>query len=865
VGKTKGRWLDESDFVFCGEDHADDLAADIGPHRFPRDWPDVYESSEALKSLLRRKGPCPAKRVSVVASPTSKDQSLLKDFTPLRLQSFTNAETMKASSGLDIVEGWAIYDLFDDVTGAAFVAEKYWWNKTADGEWIDFTPHPENVQEMLLAESVNGVAKPAGVLTQSQFDLAERLFSLRFPRAKANSLKAAARQQPSSALADSDELKTAVKRVRLGITDAVTQTLKNVEKDRAIAIGLVEAGMCAALVSQLLNTKNSAAAVRLLALIATVAMENGQHETAARSLLQCEGVAPLVELLAFKDIQIAVNAATVLGHACFHAPQVQDQALRAGAARRLVNLLKKNDARCFSEALYALWHLQVGHREHAEAALSAGAAPLVVSLLTKQPDIVRLNAAGAIMQLATAPGGQDALAQENAVQTLCELFVSEPDLRLREQFTGALLNLLQGHEGNCNKAREDLAIIKPLVMMIGTGPLKAREYAAGVFANLVSKHPAEILSAAAVEAGVVPALMQLSQKSRRNAEVYGAIANLSMHLTDDERQEIFVSIADRLVASLADHSSLLHKEALSMCMNFASSVQVKQRFMKAGTLNDLIIFLRDPDDETRERAAGAVANLINGHIETIAKAHMQCPELAGSIVGMLNQEHIPIIRRHLARCLAIFTSREASRAAVRHAGAMEVLVSCLELDQIGETAVALMNFASNKKDRDDLVALGVVPPLVQLLQHPHLISQGYAAGALANLTVGSQEIACKVASAGAVPHLVSTLQSAEATSEIAEWAAGALGNLAEYAGADVRRKIMDASGVSALIKVLVHGEGTGQELAVFALGALADSRAADLRAPLLSAADALKAVSSRCDGQLKFRAEMLRQLIPRIA
>ncbi|CAJ1449476.1 unnamed protein product [Effrenium voratum] len=177
VGETLGRWLEAGDFFFGGEDHEarqigevsrEDEILELGPHTFPRDWPDVYEESAALRGLLGRRGICAAKRVSVVPKPQPLDglEAPGNAVEKVRyLQSYANACNAAIARGLEakatlargsersVVEGWAIYDLLDDVTGAAFLAERYWWNAGPDGTWYDYSPFPENMEFMLLAEA----------------------------------------------------------------------------------------------------------------------------------------------------------------------------------------------------------------------------------------------------------------------------------------------------------------------------------------------------------------------------------------------------------------------------------------------------------------------------------------------------------------------------------------------------------------------------------------------------------------------------------------------------------------------------------------------------------------------------------------
>merc|ERR1711974_416822 len=94
-----------------------DTACGVGAHVFPRDWPDVYNDSDALRSLLRKKGPCAGKRVSSVPNPGPEERDTVSGLDLRWLQSCANAEAVKSKLGLAIVEGWAIYDLLEDVTG----------------------------------------------------------------------------------------------------------------------------------------------------------------------------------------------------------------------------------------------------------------------------------------------------------------------------------------------------------------------------------------------------------------------------------------------------------------------------------------------------------------------------------------------------------------------------------------------------------------------------------------------------------------------------------------------------------------------------------------------------------------------------
>ncbi|CAK0792347.1 unnamed protein product [Prorocentrum cordatum] len=107
----------------------------LGALGFPRDWPAVYSSSRALKSLVGKKGRCAGQRVSVVGAPDADDRARVAGLRLRPLQSFANAREN-------------------------FVAERYWWNRTADGSrWLDFTPRPAAQSSLLLVQSAAGAAK----------------------------------------------------------------------------------------------------------------------------------------------------------------------------------------------------------------------------------------------------------------------------------------------------------------------------------------------------------------------------------------------------------------------------------------------------------------------------------------------------------------------------------------------------------------------------------------------------------------------------------------------------------------------------------------------------------------------------------
>eukprot|EP00913_Durusdinium_trenchii_P017903 g16822.t1 len=105
-----------------------------------------------------------------------------------------NAEAVQRTAGLQVVEGWAVFERLQLPEGQSFVALRYSWNALPDGKWMDFSPWPSSWQQILLAESTCKVSIPPSVLQSSDWQLALHLQHLH-----------GANLQPSGALREADE------------------------------------------------------------------------------------------------------------------------------------------------------------------------------------------------------------------------------------------------------------------------------------------------------------------------------------------------------------------------------------------------------------------------------------------------------------------------------------------------------------------------------------------------------------------------------------------------------------------------------------------------------------------------------------
>jgi len=165
MGSSEGFWPEVSDYVTTVDQR-------FGRTGFPRNWPEAYTSSKALRRLLGKKGlkGNMSKTVDVLSKSDLRMElpELAQSLKPGSEQSFQNALEVERARGWRVVKGFAVYDLHDCPEGQSYVAHKHWWNAQGDGTWVDYTPAEPgsltaSVLVRLLVESELG-AKASKVL-----------------------------------------------------------------------------------------------------------------------------------------------------------------------------------------------------------------------------------------------------------------------------------------------------------------------------------------------------------------------------------------------------------------------------------------------------------------------------------------------------------------------------------------------------------------------------------------------------------------------------------------------------------------------------------------------------------------------------
>jgi len=829
VGKALGYWLNDEDFVSTAELGAKSLGS-VG---FPRDWPNVYTTSKALKALVGKKGQCAGKKVGVVATPTPEEKAQVKGIQLYQLQSFSNAERVEKATGLLIVRGWAIFEHLDKATSSAFVAERYWWNAMPDGKWVDFTPRPEDWPELLLAEAANGAPKSKAKLTAGESEIALWLLRQRFdlapapaPAAKAKEerrpepkAEEAARPKPKAAQAEPRapaSVRDLTRRVQAGELAAMQELEEKVKGNEDLCIQIAEDGIATPLVKMLGDEAKREEALKLLLLV-TDAGVGQKNVDVSSDIIACGAVQPLVKLITVGVPSLQELAAAVLGNICHESPANQEKVAKAGVFKPLVDLLSAEIGPA-QEAAYAIWNLTVGHEENSAKVVRCGAVPLLTELLKSASDIAQENAAGALMHVTMSEEARAAIVQADAIPRLCELLQPSYEPEVSSQAAGALLNLAS----DCSDYARIIVkqgAIGPLIHLVKEGPDLAREYAAGALMNLI-RGDLEVADKAAKE-GAIPVLAGLLSKQTGHSEALGALANLASGSSERQIAIYKAQVTRKSVALLSDPDVDVRRSAAALIMNLAPHAKIKERIVEAGALKPLAAVLKDSDDAVKERAAGALANLYNDHSQNVHAGFDQAPEMIPSLIGILQGPGLTEdARRQAAHALAMLAAEDGPCDAVWSAGAGPPLLVLLK-DMVAEAALGIMNLSWRWPEvKAELAKGGTLEYLMKMLRTGDAMAKEYAAGALMNMTAGSTENAEKAVPV--VPALVDLLKVDGI--QAAEWGAGALANIVR-AGPEAQKMAAESGAASSLAALLPKVTANGKTLAVLALTSLAEGQA----------------------------------------
>lgn len=864
AGTTEGYWLCAADFVST----AGKPVLEFGKLGFPRDFPNVYSTSKVLKSLIGKKGSCAGKMVSVVAAPSPEAVSNISDIKFQPLQSFANAEIVQQATGWPVLQGWIVWEQLELPLSEAFVVERYWWNQMPDSKWVDFTPRPDGCSQLLLAEAAAGAPKGRSALTEADKDVFVHLLKLRFPAIAAQRVqedlgpsgpetgsspqRPAAPAEPRPAAPSDAEIppsiQSLVQRIcnsEAGAVQELEQKLRG-DEELCVQVTLSPGGVVTALVKMLADTARREEALNLLVVISDGAVGLRRRDS-GDAIIAAGVVEPLVRLLEDGSAGVQESAAAVLGNISHESPTNQDAvAAVAPVFERLVRLLDATDAGPAQEAAYAIWNLTVAHEENSREFVKRGAVPKLAKLLHHYSDVAQENAAGALMHITACEEARVAIKDAGAIPRLCELLKPHNEPEVSSQAAGALLNMAIDSSEYAGLIVKEGAIA-PLINLVKGGPELARDYGAGALMNLMRSDVA--IAEEASKGGAIAVHVDLlsMSDSRLQAQALGALANLARDSATRQVEIYKHQVTRKCVKLLADADVEMRRGSVSLIMNLATHAKIKDRIVEAGALKPLAKLLEDADEEVKEYAAGALANIFSDNAPSVTKGFEEAPQMVSALVAITSSRSVgEDAKRQAAFALAMLAAEDVPCQKAWEAGAKRPLLELLEAN-VEQAALGIMNLSWKCPDKkEELAKDGAVEHLLKMLEAGDDVAKGYAAGALMNMTAGAPQSADLCG--GAVPRLVAMLRGPP--TQAAEWAAGALANVALGSGG-AQERASAAGAAPALAALLAKATPAGRPLVVQALAAIAEGHAAVVRRVLGSSEKAkLKEFKASGDQEL---------------
>ena len=487
------------------------------------------------------------------------------------------------------------------------------------------------------------------------------------------------------------------------------------------------------------------------------------------------GIPALVDLMSNRNaLPLAKeHAAAAVYHLAID-PQSRELVAQHNGIAPLVALLSDGTHQAQLHASDALARLANQGRDHQ----SQIAKKLIGLLMSHNTTMVQKRAAHALRMLAVDnPASPVAIVNAGAISPLVHLLSTTPNDELKKEAEDALLTIVAGADDNA-------AAVTDLVVLLGTGSLKAQELVAQLLLTLCN-----------------------TVENRRCISKSGALQKLVLQLTSQSLK------VQELAAAVLSYLS-------------GDSPENVAAIAKAGGVNRMVALLDSPNSDAQAYAAAVIADLTNDGQKTVSA--VVNAKAISPLVNILAQSANSDAKAEAAGALGRIAKAGTGDAlqVVVEMGAIKPLVELLEdkgrrAQRKAASALAAL-VSGNASIQKQIMASGGVPLLVHLLYDgTRQEVQAHAAAAIAELASGNFNIQTAIAEAGCIRLLVAMLQ--ETTIEVAmEAAAAAICNLT---AGHARNQIAVAAhgGILALIARLASAGTSVQLEATQALSHLASA------------------------------------------
>ena len=506
--------------------------------------------------------------------------------------------------------------------------------------------------------------------------------------------------------------------------------------------------------------------------------KNSGEPAPAKEAAEADGAVQTAQEAAVADAEAAAMAQATAGGAeggeGAAAPAVEDNMFEgdrlsaiaaAGGVIPLVGLVTNGNQMGKERAASALWHLSVDTVNQVAIAKAGGIPPIVqllddgtvqahehaVAALARLSKDNPENQAQIAKKLVGLLSHQDEGAQRRSAHVLWELASNNPGAPVRIVNAGA---------------------ISPLVALLGTGSIEAKEEAVGALTCLAHNDPSNQLA-----------------------------------------------IATGLVALLGAGTAEAQEQVTQMLIKFAQHPDNRTAIAEAGAIQRLIVQLRGGGEtslKAQELAAAVLAHLSGDSQANVAS--IAANSGIKPLVNLLVSESSNAQARAAAVLADMTRSSKEIQTTVAKEGALEHLVNLLEpveqaptggsLAGRSEAASALWSISSTNTETTTKIAeLGAIPKVVQLLHEKDASAQKNAAAAVAALARGggsgednSKPIQDEIAKAGGIKPLVNLL-APEHDDDVHARMAEALAELARGHSAN-QSAVAEAGGIKLLVSLL---------------------------------------------------------------
>ena len=570
----------------------------------------------------------------------------------------------------------------------------------------------------------------------------------------------------------------------------VTQLLLILTQDNDNRSAIARAGAIPRLVAQMRGALYTSTKAQDLA-AAVLAHLSGDSDENVAAIAAASGIRPLVMMLTADSSTAQTHAAATLSDIARVAVKNKTTIISEGGIPPLVALLgKDNHYKAKAEAAGALIGLTAGMPDTQKAVADAGAIKLLVALLNEDHDYARKKAAGAIAALASGLSDiQDAVEKFKGVSKLVGLLGgSNPD-DVRAEASMALATLAWDNRKIQDKVTATNGI-GPLVDLLQEGVQeKAKEEAAGAIWSLAANHYENQVAIA--NADGIASLVRLLGSGSVRAQEYAAEALASLALDNVKNEVVIAELVVDLLGSKDKQPSAKAARAISRLArsHYANQASIAN----AGGVALLVSLLdadegrmamhtpehSDAEDEANEHG-GRRKSSESEAVSTPTQArdgHKQYPP-SGGHAGTTDYVPPPIIQREMASAVWSMTFQNPdNQKAIADAGGIPPLIALLggNPEVHKDAAGALWSLAASSENQVIIASEGGIVPFVELVKNGSFGAQETSAGALFALAE-ERDNRVSIAAAGGIPALVALFDGG--TEGSIEQAAGALQTLA---------------------------------------------------------------------------------------